>query len=754
MLIQRYCIKLEEKSRFIKCETVDRVKKGNSYYIDIDRIKARADSPDGIVELTIGTDENGPLKITIDGDGGMDYTSNQPDDLNANIWCEGIENKKLKIRIPEEFDKKEFQIYAKWKNGETLIAENKITVEVEDEDKLEDEGNTTVKMESGKSGSLCAIPILDESSVLAESENNEILDCTLENSKTIGSNLSNISLKAKSPGNTTLKLKSENQSENNTTDIDIKVEQFIKTIDIKNNITEISLPEGKEETIEVTVNPENATEGLKFKTSDLDVAEITQDAKNNNVYKFKIKGNNAGTAQITFSGRDISKTVTVNVKKHPEIKNITVENSGNKKKFKAGDEIIINVEFDEKIKGTVPDLSIKFGDHYSVNKVEKINEIYQDTTLRYKYVIADGDNGELMVVRLQNGKLTNLVGDVTATTVLENEGYYPSAIRLLKSSGSASDSEEEIEDVKPEDYLNTGIYQNTGVEADTEVESIKLYSDVDKDCNWLKNGDVVKVKIVPEEVLQEKPVVTFNGIQASVEETGDTYTASMPVTEKLADGYVEVKVDNIIDEMGNKKDAIVATKTGIDDPIIIDNSAPIISSINIMKKQGEEVKEGESIDIVVNFKDSVNVTKEYIVAEKTPGLNLKIGEKDAKGTLVADYKAGDYVQAIKYTYTVAKEDKGQIKVEKMSGIVTDIAGNSTDLSTLEIRANENANPEDNNPTTPVDKKETTNPSSNTSNVSKTPKTGDKILMITAIFAMVALTAVIVELLYRRNKRDI
>ena len=549
--------------------------------------------------------------------------------------------------------------------------------------------------------------------------------------------MKNVAVLAKAPGKTMMLLKSGSAEQN----VDIKVEQYIETIQA--DITNLEVEQGKEESILLTINPVNATEELKFTTKDPNIAIVRQDSANKNLYK--VYGNSAGTTEIIFSAKNTSQTVPVKVTKQetPEIKSITVENSENKKKYKAGEEMIIRVEFDDIVKGTVPEISLKFGNHYSINKAECINGIEQDTIIRYKYIVADGDNGELMVEKLQGGNLTDSTGEIKAITVLENDKYYPTLDRLYKLGSSANDNDEELE---TKSYINNGVYQNTGVEADTQVEDITLESAVDKDSNWLKNGDVIKVKISTEK-LKEKPTVTFNGIEAQVEGEGDTYTASMPVTENLADGYVEVKVDNIIDEMGNTKEAVVAKQSGIEEPIIIDNSAPIISSINIMKKQGEEVKTGESFDIVVNFKDTANVTKEYITSESTPGLKLKIGGKDAKGTLTSEYKPGEYVQAIKYTYTVSAEDKGEVTVDGMTGIVTDVAGNSSDLVMLDIKSNTSEKKEDNNPTTPVDISKTTN-------TTKTPTTGDKIAMSAAILLTVILTAVIVELLYRRNKRDI
>ena len=80
----------------------------------------------------------------------------------------------------------------------------------------------------------------------------------------------------------------------------------------------------------------------------------------------------------------------------------------------------------------------------------------------------------------------------------------------------------------------------------------------------------------------------------------------------------------------------------------------------------------------------------------------------------------------------------------MKGIIEDAAGNTSDLSKMNIKSTIKGTEEDSLEST--DKKEI-------SNTSKTPTTGDKIAMSAAILLTVILTAVIVELLYRRNKNN-
>ena len=43
--------------------------------------------------------------------------------------------------------------------------------------------------------------------------------------------------------------------------------------------------------------------------------------------------------------------------------------------------------------------------------------------LRYRYVVADGDNGELTIEKMLGGELTDYTGKVKANTAQENNEY-------------------------------------------------------------------------------------------------------------------------------------------------------------------------------------------------------------------------------------------------------------------------------------------------------------------------------------------
>ena len=404
--------------------------------------------------------------------------------------------------------------------------------------------------------------------------------------------------------------------------------------------------------------------------------------------------------------------------------------------------MIIRVSFDNPVNvGEIPELTLKFGEAYSVNKTEFIDVTDDNTCIRYKYVVAEGDNGVLTVKRLSGGLITDLTKKIEATT-------------MLHASASGEDDENENGEYENiEEIIEDGINETIeDVAVDTQKPIVEIVSSVEKESNWLRNGDVIKVKLFAEEELQEVPAVTFNGIPASVEGEGNLFTASLPVTEALSDGYVEVKVDNLVDTAGNKRETIVAKDSNIDIPIVVDNAAPIVSSVNVSKDR--ELQEGDKVDITVAFTDASGVTKEYITTKETPQLKILLGGSPATGAVTCEYAPGTYVEAMKYTYTVAKEDKGMLTVEGMSGTVTDAAGNTSDLGTQNIKSyNEASNktPEAPvTPTTPVNIKDTT-VTTTTTTTTRPPKTGDTILIAVGTLLLVVAVSVLVEYYYRKNR---
>ena len=536
----------------------------------------------------------------------------------------------------------------------------------------------------------------------------------------------NAKISAKKPGESIIVVETEGAKK----EVKVNVTKSIESIDVDK--TEVTVKQGSEENLKVTINPSNATADLKVESDNADIARIYYDEESK---EYKIIGVAEGDTVIRLyseSNSNISKTVSVTVDKLelPKVTKIVVENSEEAKVLRAGDEIYLRVYFDGTVIGTVPNLKLKFGEYYSVNDTEYVEGLEKNTILRYKYTVAEGDNGYLMIEKLSGGELTDFTKQIKATTSQDNIIY-------KSTEGDTEDRE----------YINDGVYEVIEeIEADTSTPSVKVITSIDKDSNWLKNGDEIKVKIVSEENLKGVPTVYFNEVKANVEGEGSVFTASLPVTGELSDGYLEIKVTDMVDTAGNAKETVIAKQDNINEPIIIDNSAPIISNINIKKETGKVYEAGEKFDIEVKFADIANITKEYITAEEAPTLNLEFGGKEAKGTITSNYTAGSYVQSITYTYTVSEEDKGEVTVESISGTVSDVAGNTSDLSKVGIMSSEKETPESTNQNDNTNK-------TNITNITKTPKTGDEITRYICIVLVVGIVLLKAEYCYRRNKRD-
>lgn len=563
---------------------------------------------------------------------------------------------------------------------------------------------------------LAASVNVDNQKIEYKSNNNDVAEVIVDE-------YGNAKILAKESGSAIVVIESDNEKK----EINVNVTKAIESIDVDK--TDVTVKQGSQEEFKVTINPSNATEDLKVESKDTGIARVSYDAQTNS---YKISGVQEGNTAVevySASNSELKKIIHVKVDKMelPTITKVTVENNEGNKVYKAGDEIYLRINFDGSVIGTVPELKIKFGNYYSVNNTKFVEGLENNTILRYKYTVAEGDNGKLMIEKLSGGVLTDTTKDITAVT------------------SKVSDVFEQIKAANPDkDYINDGIYETIEeIEADTTGPIVKVVTSVDKDTNWLKDGDEIKVQILSEESLKAAPTVYFNGLKAKVEGSDSVFTASLPVTKDLKDGYLEIKVTDIVDSVGNAREAVIAKQDNINEPIIIDNSAPIISSVKIKKEQGKELKPGETVDIQVKFADNANVTKEYITSEDIPLLNLKVGGKDAKGTITSDYEVGKYVQSIKYTYTFAEGDSGEITVDGMSGIITDVAGNETDLSKIKI-ANQNT-------------KQTEEPKQENTNyviATKTPKTGDNVIIYVGIILVITgIGMFIVEYIHRKNKKN-
>ena len=577
---------------------------------------------------------------------------------------------------------------------------------------------------------------------------------------------------AKNPGPSAIIVESDGK----TKQIDINVVKPVESI--QTDKTKVTVRQGQKEEIQVTVNPQNATENIEFESADTNIAIVGYDKYEN---RYTVQGVNDGTTTVTFfspSNKNIKSTVTVQVVKQdtPKISNIEVENADKNKVLVKDDEFYIKVNFDSEIIGEEPKLSIKFGDYNSIGDAEFVEKQNNGKTLKYKYKIQEGDNGVLQIERLIGGSLTDNTNTIQAITSMEND-----VINNLNAENNT------------DNFINNSIYKTIeDVVADTSSPEIKIQAMVDKDSNWLKEGDEIKVKIIPKEELKNAPTVIFDEVAANVEEIQEdgknSYIASLPVTGLMDEGYLSICVENIVDKAGNNLEEFYAEEEGIDEPIIIDNAKPMVESVTIFKEEGKDIKEGDNIKIVVGFGDLEGITNEYVSAKEVPTLNVKVGGNEAKGTITSDYEPGKYANKITYTYTVAKGETGEITVNKVNGEVTDAAGNTANLSDVswvsgykeENKTDDNDNSNNgtngdnsnkgtNNNNSDNGAKDGVNNNARNKNqengnkepkligeineIVKSPKTGDNILIYIGITVFITgIVFLIVEFNYRKNKK--
>ena len=505
----------------------------------------------------------------------------------------------------------------------------------------------------------------------------------------------------------------------------VNVTESIKSI--TTDMQEVELKETQEEEIKVSVDPITTTETIVMISEDEDIAKVYQDQETG---AYKILGVAEGNTNIVISSpsnSEISQTIKVNVKAltTPQIKNISITQDEDEKLYDIGEKINIKFVFTDYIKGEEPELKLKFGNYDSVGNVEFIGFEDNNTSLLYQYTVQEGDNGILLIKSLEGGTLTDDTGKLDAILTVSpeyseediedlvqedqqlteetTEDYVSTEAEEISVSkinetntnyqksgvivrAMASETEEDMENSETEEgeLVSSGIFRDvSAVITDTTKPTITITANVDKDSCWLKDGDVAKVTITASEELKELPTVTMGGIKANVEGSGTEFVASLPVTDELEEGYLEIKVSEYYDLVGNLGDEVIAKEENIDEPIIIDYSQTKINSIELIKEEGKEYKAGDQFKIRVTFADTTIDRPEYIAATSVPEINIKFGGNEAQGKIESDYVEGEYVDSIIYNYTISDKDSGTISINGFSGNISDVAGNETELSNIE-----------------------------------------------------------------------
>lgn len=493
----------------------------------------------------------------------------------------------------------------------------------------------------------------------------------------------------------------------------VNVKETIKNISVEKNHYDIE--ESEEIKFSVATDPISTTEEVVVSSEDENIARVYKDETLNT---YKILGAKEGNTKIFIfspSNNEIKQEIEVNVTplEKPTIQKIIIDNE--ERIYKTGEELYIKIVFSESVKGEAPLLNIGFGGYASNVTCKFIQFEENNTVLVYKYIIQRGDNGNLEICNLKGGSLTDSTGKIDAKLTVnaeyiqddnempainieekkESKDGSSSNVDRLKTSNISyvkklntirATSNEIIEENNDSDeesnmeFVSSGIYRSIGeINADTQKPTITIKSIIDKSSCWLKDGDIARIKITSNEELENIPTVLMGGINATVEGEGTEFIASIPITNEMEEGYLEIKVSQYRDLAGNEGEDFIAKDENIEEPIIIDNSETIVKEISLLKEKDKKYKEGDKFFIKVSFGDKTIDRIEYIKTENAPQLVMKFGDELAKGKLESNYIKNEYTDSILYTYTISAQDQGKISINSITGNVVDIAGNETDL---------------------------------------------------------------------------
>lgn len=442
----------------------------------------------------------------------------------------------------------------------------------------------------------------------------------------------------------------------------------------------------------------------------VDNGEILELSKNNEGYIIKALEEGEANIVIKAEKGEVKYPVYVMASKNPEIVSITAVEKD--KILKAGDKITITVEFDQNIKGDVPEMKLYFDENEALGKLEGIIE---GNKIIYTYEIEEEDNGQLYV-----GEITLAEGKVL-TDERENA----------------------------EANLNIiGLYNVEGIYVWQKTPELEVNLIPSGDSFEVKEGDTVTINISASKDLKYAPILKVANKEIKTTGKGSQYEAIVKITKGvIPEGRLKVEVDAVEDIYGNVSESKEVNNTVDIDTVIVDYTKPTINNIRL-ENYTEDLKEGDKIKIKVTFADKTKGTTETVlmptkevngeIVNVFPTMKLLFGGKEAKGNMTVVYEetslkqtilndpekieAGEdettienielpYSDTIIYAYTLTKEDKGDIAIKSISGTVYDMAGNESKLDYVNKNNNSeekedniaNKNEQENNVSNKLDK---------------------------------------------------
>ena len=485
----------------------------------------------------------------------------------------------------------------------------------------------------------------------------------------------------------------------------------------------------------IKTEPEDVSESCQVSVEDNSILSISE---TDNGYSVTALEEGKTNIIVEAQNGTVEFPVEVNTNSNPTIRGIYA--SDTTKNYKTNDNIELVVEFDQNIKGDVPDIKLYFDEEEASGEYEG-NIV--DNKIIYKYKVGKDDNGQLYIGDIVLGEDKSLTdSDGIAVADLSKETLYADNVEVIPESENVEDSSNDEESNNNENTEEVSSDEQDGDEGQEQeydeekylIKDIYILQKVptletslitSNNSNAIKDGDSVTLYMEASTELKENPIVVMGGNKVQVNKEDLTYSAELKITkDTVKEGILDVKVDKFEDKYGNIGEAFnVNSEDYGGDAIVVDYTAPEIDRITY-ENYTNNSKVGDKIQIKVTFADKTKGETELIqLPEKEengstvyefPKLVLSFDGKEAKGELTANYLKEDnevveeeksqdnntiYSDTIVYTYTLTDKDKGELTLNSLKGTVFDMAENKSELdynSDINEYVKDNENNQQNN----------------------------------------------------------
>ena len=184
------------------------------------------------------------------------------------------------------------------------------------------------------------------------------------------------------------------------------------------------------------------------------------------------------------------------------------------------------------------------------------------------------------------------------------------------------------------------------------LTTVTIASDNATDTSQATIGDVITLTFTASEALSQTPSVLIAGETATVNNTsGNTYEATLTVTDTTATGPVQFTISNLVDTNSNAASDVTTTTDG--SSVSIDTTAPTVAISAPAEARGP-------------------FTATFTFSEDVSGFEL--GDIDVDNGTASDFNinaAGDV-----YTATITPTEHGTVTLDVAAAVAIDGAGNT------------------------------------------------------------------------------